>query len=167
MRLDQFIAYLAADLDQWTKEQGGQFHVARDPLHPYVILAGAASSGFVVILSYAGGQALNKEQHPHGMRDAAIELFLGHPMDLRSDPGAWLFKNDGTGDSMLKRMDALQDRVLTICFDNGDRRDKAYAEYGGEESATLPDGTPLRAFKLRVSWPIPITITDANYRFLN
>lgn len=167
MRLDEFIGFLAPDIESWTKENGGQFFVARDPLHPYVILAGANSSTFVVILSYVGGQPLNGDQHPHGMRSAKVEVFIGHPMDLRSDPGAWLFKNDGTGESILKRIDALQDHVLTIAFDNGEKRDKAYAEYGGEEAATLPDGTPLRAYKFPVAWPIPITITESKYRFLN
>lgn len=167
MRLDEFMAYLAPPIEAWTKEHGGQFRVATDPLHPYVLLAGSNASIFLVILSYSGGQPLNTEQHPHGMRMAKVELFLGHPMDLRSEPGAWLFKSDGVSESILKRLDSLQARLLTICFDNGERHDKSYAEYGGEEPATLPDGTPLRAFKCTASWPIPITISDADYQFVN
>ena len=167
MTLDDFIQRLATDLSAWTKENGGQFHVARDPLHPYVILAGGNYQSFVVILNYAGADGMNTDQHPHGMRDAKVEIFVGHGMDLRSDPGAWLFKSDGSAEPILKRLDALLARVLTIAFDNGDRHDKAYAVYGGEQPATLPDGAPLKAFKATVSWPLPIDVRESDYRFLN
>jgi hypothetical protein len=167
MRLDDFMAKLSGDLEKWTVEQGGKFHVARDPLHPYVILAGGAYATFVVILSYVGGKKQGGDEHPHAMRSAAVEVFIGHPVDLRSDPTAWLFKNDGQSESMLKQLNDLAARLLTIVFSNGERNDAAYAEYEGEEQATLPNGTPLKAYKLTASWPLTIEVNPSDYRFLN
>lgn len=167
MKLDEFIAYLKADLEPWTTAQKGAFHVARDPLHPYVILAGGAFATFVVILNFTGGAALNTDVHPHGLADARVEIFIGHTMDLRKDPGAWLFQNTSEHDSLLKQLSLLQAQVFTIVFDNGENCDPAYCQNDGTEPATLFDGTPLRAFKLAVSWPLPIELDAANYRFLN
>lgn len=168
MRRDEFISYLAADLKTWTETAGGQFHVARDPLHPLVVLTSGNYKSFVCILSYAGAQPLNGDQDPHGMADPRVEIYLGHAIDLRTDPSAWLYKYDpGEPDPLLKRLSDLTDRVLTIVFKNDDNIDDAYAEFLGEEQATLPDGTPLRGWKLTVGWPLKIAVTDANYRFLN
>ncbi len=162
-----FIKLLATDIEAWTKTHGGIFHVARDPLHPYVILAGGSYSSFVVILSYAGGTSLNTNDHPHGMEDASVEVFLGHGMDLRSNPGAWLFEDNGARASMLSQLTDLRAHVLTIAFENPQGIDPSYAESKGIEQAQLADNTPLKAFKINVSWPPLIEVKEADYRFLN
>ena len=167
MRLDAFILSLASDLEKWTKEQGGVFHVARDPLHPYVILAGGNYKSFVVILSYDGSSPENSEQHPHGVAGESVKVFLGFGLDLRADPTAWLMRNDGEKESLLKRLDVLRARLMTIVFHNGENMDDAYAENKGIEQANLPDGTPLKAFTISASWPIKVEVDEAQYRFLN
>jgi hypothetical protein len=167
MKASEFMTKLSADIESWVKSRGGSFIAARDPLHPYVVLAGGTYQSFVVILSYAGGSALNTDQQPHSMKSAKVEIFVGYGMDLRADPSAWLFKDDGSKPSILKTLDDLVAHVLTVVFDNGEGHDDAYAEYGGDEQASLPDGAPLKAFKATVSWPLPITIDQSQYRYLN
>lgn len=167
MRLNEFIALLAADLKPWVETKGGEFHVARDPLHPYVILAGGNTKSFAAILNYVGGTALNADTHPHGHETARVELILGHGIDLRSDPGAWLYQAYGQQEPVLQLLSEIRERLLTVTFRNSTNEDSAYAENEGIEPVTLADGTPLRAFKQTVSWPLRIQIDDTAYRFLN
>ena len=167
MRLEQFIALLASDLDAWTKESGGVFLVARDPLDPLVILSAGNYNSFVVILSYLGGATLNADEHPHGIEDASVEVYLGHAIDLRAKPGAWLFIDDGAKRSMLKQLNDLRGRLLTIVFSNGPNCDDAYATAQGIAQASLPDGTPLKAYKVTASWPLTIDVDAEKYRCLN
>lgn len=167
MTLQAFIAALSADLAAWAASAKGEFVVATDPLEPYVVLAGGMRNTFVAILVLDGADPMNVEEHPHGIEQKKIQIYLGHPLDLRAERDAWLYKDDGQRLSLLTLLDALRARVFTIVFANGEHRDPGYAHNLGIEPATLPNGVPLRAYKLSVSWPISVDVDDTQYRFLN
>lgn len=165
MNLQAFIQTLKSELDGWARSAGGELVVATDPLEPYVVLAGGLRNTFVAILVLDGSDQMNVEQHPHGMEQKKIQIYLGHPLDLRAERDAWLYKDDISRRSLLNLLDSLRDHVFTIVLANGENRDDGFAHNLGTEAATLPNGIPLRAYKITVSWPTSIEVDESQYRY--
>ena len=158
MKLALFLAAIAQPLQEWTRANRGEFYVAKDPTDPYVMLAGARANSFVVVLSFAdapqtGGDILASE-----MQNAVADVFVGHPMDLRTDPGAWLFKDQAEGPG-AKSLLTLMDEVREVLFEIGFQElntEPADPQNMGMSSVSLPDGVPLRAYRQQVKWSIRV-----------
>jgi hypothetical protein len=164
-----FITAIAADLKTWSEADRGYFCVAEDPTHPYAVLASGNVNKWACILSFAGDNPAGEEL-PGNIYRPRVEVFVGHCVDLRKDPGAWLHVDaSSAANSLLARVDALDKRLLTMVFAaEVDGDDTAYAAYGGSQQVTLPGaGIPLRAWRLSYSWTLRLEPDAADYRFLN
>ena len=168
MTTQDFLNLLAADLRPTVETNGGKWFLAQDPTTPFVVLAASAFHGWACILSYTGGRPLGEELES-AMSESEVELWVGRPLDLNADPGAWL-KGATSADAtaLLARLDLMQDRALTIVF-QGEQADRNnYARFLGSEAVMMPvTGVPLRAWKFRVAWDLRLSLSSADYRCLN
>ena len=164
MNYQRFITILSTDLGAWAREVGGEFVVADNPLQPYVLLSGGLRNTFLVILELSGSTPLNAQDHPHGFRNVRAGVYIGHPLDLRSERDAWLYRDDADRKSLLTMLDLLCARLFTISFSNGANADDAYCHNVGLDQVTLPNGIPLRAFRQSVEWPLRIDVNETQYR---
>jgi len=168
MTSQDFINLLAHYLRPIVETNGGKWFLAQDPTTPFVVLAASAFSGWACILSFTGAQPLGEELEG-AMNAAECELWIGRPLDLNADPGAWLKGATGAdAKALLARLDLMQQKALTIAFlgEQADRNN--YSRFLGSEAVMMPvTGVPLRAWKFRVAWDMRFPINPADYRFLN
>ena len=168
MTRQDFLHLLADDLRPLVEADGGKWFLAQDPTAPYVVLAASAFAGWACILSYTGHRPLGDELES-AMSESEVEIWVGRPLDLNADPGAWLKGATGAdATALLARLDAMQKAALTIVF-KGESSDRDnYARFLGDEAVMMPvTGVPLRAWKFRVAWDLRLSLTAGDYRFLN
>lgn len=158
MKLTAVMASVAQVVKSWADTNRAEFRVAEDPTDPYVLLAAGSFKSFVVVLAFAeatqaGGNVLAAE-----MQEIALDVFLGRSIDLRADPGAWLYKDAaGSGPkALLTLLDELRDELFSIAFSEDEATEAAEAENMGLSSVALPDGTPLRAYRQKVKWTVRV-----------
>jgi hypothetical protein len=159
---------VAADLKAMVSAAGGYFAVAADPTSPYVVLTSGSLRSWACILSYQGDSPAG-EEIPGAMMSPAVEVFVGASVDLRKDPGAWLYVDASAEQkSLLSRLDAVDVHMRGIVF-KGDGADSAtYARYQPAAAVVLPGaGIPLRAWRLRYAWDVRLDQEGIAYRFLN
>jgi len=163
-----FLALIAADLDPRVRAAKGKFYVADSPTHPYAILAGGNLSAWVCILDYGGDAAL-ADAIENAAATFRATVYVGHCLDLRKDPGAWLYTDlDATRKALLARVDQVDEYVSGIGFEAAAGEASAYARGAGFAAVTLPGtGIPLRAYRNTYSWEMRVDRTAVDYRFLN
>ena len=168
MTRQDFLNLLAADLRPIVEANGGKWFLAQDPAAPYVVLAASAFAGWACLLSYSGDRPLGEELEA-AMSEVEVELWVGRPLDLNADPGAWLRGATGTdATALLARLDLMQAKALTIVFKGEGADRNHYARFLGNEPVMMPvTGVPLRAWKLRIAWDQRLSVPAADYRFLN
>lgn len=158
MMLTANVAAVAAIVKAWTDAAKGEFRVAEDPTDPYVLLASGSFKSFIVVLAFAdaapaGGNVIAAE-----MQDVVLDIFIGRAIDLRADPGAWLYKDaaDSGPEALLTLLDEMRAEVLDIEFATDNDTETATAQNMGVTSVSLPDGTPLRAYRQQVKWTVRV-----------
>lgn len=153
MNLPELGAALEAFLAPLVAAQGGKLLVAADPEEPFAILAAGRYRGLVAILAI--GDADADPDLDAGMEVVHLEITVGQAIDLRAEPG-WLFaeRPAGEGKSLLANLTELRARVLGLELTTGTGTKQFRNE--GLNAVTLPDGTPLRAWKFRASIPIEV-----------
>lgn len=163
-----FVSLLAADIGPWVRSNGGYFCVGDSPSHPYAVLASGNIKSWACILEFAGDRQAGAEL-PGAMSRVSVNLYVGHTVDLRKDPGVWLYLDASpSAKALLSRLDVLSARLLTCVFKGEANDDDAYAEYAGAAPVTLPGtGIPLRAWRLTFEWPLRLDAAAADYRYLN
>jgi hypothetical protein len=157
VKIKDLIAAVAESLQTWVASNKGDLRIADDPTDPYILLAGSGFKGLVVVLSFADALPAGGSTLASQMREVALEVFVGHPIDMRADPGAWLFKDAPAHGqkALLTHMDELCDELFAIEFEEPSTA-TAVAEDMGMTSVSLPDGVPLRAYKQRVKWTVRV-----------
>lgn len=158
MKLTAVMGVVAGVVKAWADTSKGEFRVAEDPTDPYVMLAAGSFKSFVVVLAFSdapqtGGNVLAAE-----MQEVLLDVFLGRAIDLRADPGAWLYKDaSGSGPkALLTLLDELRAELFAIEFSEDEDTEAASAENMGLASVALPDGTPLRAYRQKVKWTVRV-----------
>lgn len=158
MKLTAGMQAVATVVGAWALENKAELRVAEDPTDPYVLLCSGGFKSFVVILNFAdaaptGGSTLAAE-----MQDMVLEAFIGRSIDLSVNPGAWMYKDaaDGKSPALLTLMDSLREELFGIEFGTDENTELATAQNMGLSSVSLPDGTPLRAFRQQVKWTIRV-----------
>ena len=168
MKRQEFLSLIAADVKTFVEASSGYFCVAEDPSHPYAVLAAGNVRKWACIVSYAGDGPAGEEL-PGEMYRPRLDVFVGHCIDLRKDPGAWLHVDTAAVKSLLTRVDAIDDHVREIAFVRElDNDDDSYCNYSGAQPVTLPGaGIPLRAFRLSYAWTLRQQVTERTYREMN
>lgn len=158
MTLTALMAAVAGVAKTWADTAKGEFRVAEDPTDPYVLLAAGSFKSFVVVLAFAdatpvGGNVLAAE-----MQDVVLDVFIGRAIDLRADPGAWLYKDAaGSGPkALLTLLEELRAELFGVEFETDDDTELATAQNMGVTSVSLPDGTPLRAYRQQIKWTVRV-----------
>jgi hypothetical protein len=157
VKLTAIMAAVSDALADWVQTNKGELRVADDPTSPFVLLAGTSFKGLIVVLAFADATPTGGSVLASQMRELALDVYVGHPLNLYADPGAWLCRDDHPhgSKSLLTLMDELCEELFAIEFEETDTA-TAIAEDMGITSVSLPDGVPLRAFKQRVKWTVRV-----------
>jgi len=146
---DQLMLALNQYLADWTEAgQKVTRFIAKDPWHPYELIAGGPN-GLCVVLSWAGASPLgNEEAEGLTLATQKLDVFLSYNPGLSVAPDDALVKGTDTRPSLLKLVGLLSRRILSMKFsDESDVR--PYFRWAGTSPVTAPDGTPLRAFRMQ------------------
>ena len=122
--------------------------IARDPWHPYELIA-TGPAGLLLVLSWAGARPLgNDEAEGLTLATQQIEVFLGYNPGLSVKPDAALVEGTAAKPSLLKLVGLLTRRIGSMDFkDESDVR--SFFRWAGTEQFVAPEGTPLRSFRIK------------------
>ena len=155
MQLDAFMQAVVEDLGVLASQIGATVYSGLDPQHPFVMLAAGQFNGLGLIVGFAGDRT-ESDDLPHAMSAASVDVYVGQGIDLRADPLAWMYDYAPVETPLLESVDKVRARLLGLTFAGADADDPLYCQYGGIEPVVLPDGTPLRAYRVSAGWPIRI-----------
>jgi hypothetical protein len=158
VKLTAVMAASAQVVKAWVNTNHGEFRVADDPTDPYVLLAAGSFKSFVVVLAFAAASQTGGNVLANEMQEVVLEAFLGRAIDLRADPGAWLYKDAAAAGpkALLTLLDELRAELFGIEFAEDEDTETASAENMGVTPVSLPDGTPLRAYMQKVKWTVRV-----------
>lgn len=162
MRIDQILQAVAVDLNDLAKAKSATVAIAEDLFHVIDILVNGPA-GFQLIVSWGGDDAVG-EQPGHPLAETIIDITVGFNPGLGIQPGNALVKNTATRDSLLKLINDVRARALTLQFPETET--SQIPEYSGCRPVSLPDGIPLKAYKFSIKLTAAVD-TDADYRITN
>ncbi len=149
MNPDELLQFLHDDLAVFVKEQRGTLSVAADPYHFLELLA-EAPSGWRLVLAWNGDENQATDGPPVAINRNELHIGVTCNLGLTAKPGeAIMKKRPGGAPSLLKLVQLTRERVRTLVFPAGTTSERAM--YLGADPAILPDGTPLKGFRLRFS----------------
>lgn len=161
MRPDQILESVKKDLDDWAATLAGakvQVSVARDPYNVLELLV-QGPAGLCVVIHWAGDEGNGKIGDPKA--DNLIEVIVGYNLGLTIPLDQALYKSTANRPSLLKYVNDVRARLLTIQFTADETRQFTF--YSGCEPIVLPDGVPLAAYRMKARLDA-IVETDENMR---
>lgn len=145
---DELLTAVKDHLSTW--DEAGQkisLFVAKDPFHPYELLA-AGPNGLIIVLAWGGADPLgNDEADDLTLATQKVEVFLGYNPGLQAQPDASLIQGSPERPALLKLQGLLTRRLREMDFqDETDVR--RFFRWAGTHPVVMPDGIPMRAFKM-------------------
>lgn len=145
---EQLLSHLHDELVPFVKEQKGTLSLASDPLHFLELLA-ESPSGWRCVLHWSGDENQNAEIPTGPINRNEFHVGVTCNLGLTAEPGkAIMKKRPGGAPSLLRLMQLTRERVRTTVFPEDTSRQPIYL---GCDPAILPDGTPLKGYRLRFS----------------
>ena len=144
---DKLTAGFARMLGEWARLQPGRMsvHRATDPWNAVELLC-QGPQDFRLVLVYDGDQPRGED--PFSLLcEHRWDLYITMPLGLHADPAAVLTQGTPRRPALLRMLDEL--RAFCLALRWPEELTDTLMRYGGSESATLPDGLPLAAYKLR------------------
>lgn len=154
--IDHILRAFHDDLLPWLKERKGELSIARDPIEPLEILTQAPGK-FLVILHWAGDDQVG-DQDAEAIGNNAIEIYVGRGLGLTSVPQQALLINRPGGPGLLRLVNDVRARVLSLGFPQDDTLETL--AYGGAQAVTLPNGVALAAYKFTVRLQAEIEVEE-------
>lgn len=156
LRIDQIVEALHAELKPFVKAQRGSIAVATDGMNALELLLWS-DCGIKVILCWAGDSARDQSQTDCVVRND-LEIFVGYALGLPADAGLDLFTNRVDRPSLLKLVNDVRAFVLSCVFPEESTMERL--EYGDCKVVTLPNGTPLSAYRFTVHLEAGVDVAD-------
>ena len=137
-----------ADLAAWAAAQAprGEVFVARDPIEPLLLLLGARSEGFRVVLSLGRDESADRE-NPALVINTTVQMVVQSGEGLRADRSILAWKGESGRPSLLRLVRDVRFRALCWKF-NTSLVHRGRLFYDGAEPYVPPDGVPLAAYQL-------------------
>ncbi len=155
---DVLLNLLEEDLLPWMKEQKGQLSLAEEPWHFLELLA-ESPQGWRGVLHFDGDENRMQSADEGAFLRNRFSFGVSCQKGLGVKAGQVLHKpRPGGGLALLKLIALSRLRIRSFVFpaDVSQR----YVHYIGCDPVTLPDGTPLAAYRLRfelTAHPEPVT----------
>jgi hypothetical protein len=146
LRADQLVKAVHDGLLPHVKSVRGALRVATDPMQVLELLLWAPR-GVLVVLSWAGDNGTDDAGEDHVARQG-LDVTVGYALGLPADAGLDLFKNRLERPSLLKLLDDVRAKVLAMVLPEDVTAERF--EYGDCKGVTLPNGTPLAAYRFTV-----------------
>lgn len=152
---------LHADLRAWAKPLGGEVSASGTFVESLDLLL-QRPQGFLAIIEWQGEESASEDEFT-GVVRSDLGIYVAINAGLAVKPGAALWLSEG-GRTLLDRSNAVRDRVREIVLTD-DESTSRYFDYRGARQVLLPDGTPLRAYRL--DFQIHHAVPDPAYRNVN
>ncbi|MEI6035858.1 MAG: hypothetical protein WCS65_16450 [Verrucomicrobiae bacterium] len=149
------------DVQAYADAHGGQAAASGTFVESLEILS-ARPSGFLAVVEWQGEDAASDDEWAGVMRND-IGIYVAINAGLQAKPGAALWLSP-SGRTLLERTNAVRDRVREIVFTDNEDTSRRF-NYRGAKQVLLPDGTPLRAFRLE--FQIHNALPEPEYRNVN
>lgn len=133
-----------ADLEAWVAAIKGRVDVAADELHALLILADSPG-GVRLVLAWAGEENLSPVPEVF-MVAQKVSVFVCASAGLSVAPGEMAHTATATRPALLDLVAQVRARMLSQKWDA--ETTAQLWEYKGAEVARMPDGIPLRAYRL-------------------
>lgn len=152
---------LHADLEAFAADAGGKVSASGTFVESLDLLA-VNPAGFLAIIEWQGEDAATEDEFTGVMRND-IGIYVAINAGIQAKPGAALWISP-QGRTLLERCNSVRDRVREIVFTDNEETTRRF-NYRGARQVLLPDGTPLRAFRL--DFTIHNALPDPQYRNVN
>lgn len=149
------------DLRSWAQPLGGEISASGTFVESMDLLA-TKPRGFLAIIEWQGEEAASDDEFT-GVVRSDLGIYVAINPGLALKPGTALWLSEG-GRTLLERTNAVRDRVREIVLED-DESTSRYFNYRGARQVLLPDGTPIRAYRL--DFQIHHTVADPAYRNIN
>jgi hypothetical protein len=147
MRPDQILESVKNDLDAWAAALTGakaRISVAKDPWNALELLV-QGPAGLIVVIHWAGDEGNGRTGDPKA--DNTLEVIVGYNLGLTLPLDQALFKSTVDRPSLLKYVNDVRARLLTIQFPADETIQTTF--YAGCEPVVAPQGIPLAAYRIR------------------
>lgn len=141
---NDLLARFFQDLQPWVESQKGTCHLAVDELHALTLL-NESPAGWRVIVSWDGEENLS-EVADIFMVEQRVTVFVSSDPGLTADPDKNLAFASATRSALLDLVADVRKRVQSQTWDGGTTAQ--YWRYQGAAVARLPNGIPLRAYRM-------------------
>jgi len=149
------------DLASWALPLSGEVSASGTFVESMEVLL-AKPTGFLVIIEWQGEESSTEDEWTGVMR-CELGVYVAVNVGLQVKPGAGVWMSPA-GRTLLERTNAVRDRLREITLpDDGDTT--RCLNYRGAKQVLLPDGTPLRAFRLE--WELHYALPEPEYRHVN
>lgn len=145
---DKLTAALHRVLKEWAKNQTGnmQVHRATDPWNAVELLCQGPTE-YRIIVVYAGDG--EEGDGPFSLiSEQRWDVYISFPLGLHIDPASVLTNGSPSRAAMLRMLDELKAFCLALRWP--EELTETLMKYGGTEPATLPDGLPMAAYRMRL-----------------
>jgi hypothetical protein len=147
---DKLTAAFTRALSEWARQQPGNMtvHRATDPWNAVELLCQGPTE-FRAVVVYAGDDPAGTDSPFSLISDHRWDVYITMPLGLHADPASVLTKGTPSRPAMLRMLDELKAFCLALRWP--EELTETLMKYGGAEGATLPDGLPIAAYRLRFS----------------
>jgi len=147
---DKLTAAFCRVLKDWAKQQPGnmQVHRATDPWNAVELLCQGPTEYRAVVV-YAGDEAAGTDMPFSLITEHRWDVYVTLPLGLHMDPASVLTQGTPARPALLRMVDELKGFCLALRWPED--LTETLMKYGGSEGATLPDGLPIAAYRLRFS----------------
>jgi len=145
---DKLTAALVRVLAEWARQQPGNMtvHRATDPWNAVELLC-QGPTDYRVVVEYAGDEP--QGDGPFSLiSEHRWDVYLAVPLGLHADPAHVLTHGTPARPALLRMLDEL--KAFCLCLRWPEELTESLMKYGGSEGATLPDGLPLAAYRMRL-----------------
>ena len=150
-----------SDLASWAGPLAGEVSASGTFVESMEVLL-AKPTGFLVIIEWQGEEASTEDEWTGVMR-AELGVYVAVNVGLQVKPGAGVWMSPA-GRTLLERTNAVRDRIREITFPDDQDTTRIF-NYRGSKQVLLPDGTPLRAFRLE--YDIHYALPEVDCRNVN
>jgi len=117
-----------------------------------------APRGMLAVIHWSGDTGSDDAQQDHIARQA-LDVTVGYALGLPADAGLDLFTNRVDRPSLLKIVNDVRAQALALAFPDDDATMR-FLEYGDCKGVSMPNGTPLAAYRFTVYLEAGVDVAD-------
>lgn len=145
---DKLTAAFVRVLTEWAAQQPGRMsvHRATDPWNAIELLC-QGPTDYRIVVEYAGDEP--QGEGPFSLiSEHRWDVYLSVPLGLHVDPAHVLTNGSPSRPALQRMLDELKAFCLALRWPADST--ETLMQYGGSEGATLPDGLPMAAYRMRM-----------------